>query len=483
MEACPGLLDLVLEPTDYAKLVQPQVQQLESSTDYRIPSMKCLRTLIVYGLVGSLEEIKDVARACPDLRTLRINSARIQPTASAQMDTESDLTDTYTSGSERSRFMASLIKSNPKLSDFHFSIMMERLSEQDLINLFDLFPDRTHWSFSDFDVGSVLLESILLRVKPCTNTDFVHNRLTTLELLPSSGSGDIKGSFLQLILCFCPHLLHLRAPHVAYYHSDFDVNDLLTHAGHYRRTKESKPMLDNLDYIGNHLNRPTVPRQKRIWVCRGLRTLHFAVAGISADTASIPNALTMFGYLSRVCPNLEDLHIRKWLLSLSFMGGLCLLTRLRNLRRLKISTRSYRGLTPSNIEWIRRYPSTEEVLKRPIAAYLAKHSIGAPTAEGPDADPIGIFPDKVCDLHDCEEATLDPGQLDLRIVGRSEDLVQWMKERSRGQEPCWPVLDSFLIEYENENIQMNDRGKVVKFVKSVRPEVDMRFLHKKYHGG
>ncbi|KAF9981297.1 hypothetical protein BGZ75_007444 [Mortierella antarctica] len=486
MGALPGLLNLVLEPEDYSKLVQPRVQpriqHLEPSTNYWIPVMKNLCALVVYGLVGSLEEIKDVAKACPELRTLRINSARIQPTVPAWTDTGSDLNDTHTSGSERARFMASLIESNPKLGDFHFSIMMERLSEQDLISLFDLFRERTHWSFSDYEVGSLLLESILLRVKPCTNTNFVHSRLTTLELLPSSGSSDIKGSFLHLILCFCPHLLHLRAPHVAYYHSDFDVNDLLTHAGHYRRTRESKPMLDNLDYIDNHLNRPATPRQRRIWVCRGLRTLHFAVAGISADTISIPNALTMFGYLSRVCPNLEDLYIRRWLLSLSFMGGLCLLTRLRKLRRLKISTHSYHGLTPSSIEWIRRYPSTEEVLKRPIAAYLAKHSIGAPTVEGPDADPIGKFQDKVCDLHEREKAIPDNGQLDLRTVGRSEDLMQWMKERSSGQEPSWPVLDSFLIEYENENIQMDYRGKVVKFVKSVRPEIDMRFLHKKYHG-
>ncbi|KAF9943844.1 hypothetical protein BGZ70_005367 [Mortierella alpina] len=398
------------------------------------------------------------------------------------MENESYSNNTSTSGSERTRFMASLIKSNTKLKDFHFSVMMERLSEQDLVSLFELFGERTHWSFSDNDVGIVLLESILLKVKPCTNADFVHSRLTTLELLPSSGSSDIKGSFLHLILCFCPHLLHLRAPHVAYYHSDFDVNDLLTHAGHYRLTRESKPMLDNLDYIGNHLNRPATPRQRRIWVCRGLRTLHFAVAGISADTRSIPNALTMFGYLSRVCPNLEDLHIRRWLLSLSFMGGLCLLTRLRNLRRLKISTHSYHGLTPSSIEWIRRYPSTEEILKRPIAAYLARQSIGGPTVEGPDADPIGIFQDKVCDINEEEKAIPDKGQLDLRMVGRSEDLVRWMKERSGGQEPCWPVLDSFLIEYEYENVQMDNRSEVVKFVKSVRPEIDMRFHHKKYHG-
>ncbi|KAF9289006.1 hypothetical protein BGZ68_010237 [Mortierella alpina] len=482
MEACPGLLHLVLEPTDYSKLVQPRVQQVERSTEYRIPFMKNLRALTVYGLVGTLKEIKDVVNACPGLTTLRINSARILHAVSAQLDTESDLSETNTLGAERARFMVSLLGSNLKLSDFHFSIMMERLSEQDLITLFGFFQDRTHWSFSDYDVGSVLLESILLRTKPCINADFAHSRLTTLELLPSSGSSDIKGSFLHLILCFCPHLQHLRAPHVAYYHSDFDVNDLLTHAGHYRRTKERKPMLDNLDYIDNHFSCPATPRQRRVWVCRGLRTLHFAVAGFSADTPSIPNALTMFGYLSRVCPNLEDLYVRRWLLSLSFMGGLCLLTRLKNLKRLKISTHSYHGLTPSSIEWIRRYPSTEEILKRPIAAYLAKQSIGAPTVEGPDADSIGNFQDKVCDLHEREKATQDEEQLDLRMVGRSEDLVQWMKDRSSGQEPSWPVLDSFLIEYENENIQMDDRGKVVKFVKSVRPEIDIRFLYKKYHG-
>ncbi|KAF9559191.1 hypothetical protein EC968_006670 [Mortierella alpina] len=487
MGACPGLLDLDMEPKDYSRLVQPRVQHREPSTDYRIPVMKHLHALAVYALVGSLEEIKNVVKGCPELRILRINSACIQPSVPPLMHVVVDPNDTDTSGSERARFMASLVESNPKLGDFHFSIMMERLSEQDLISLFGLFRERIHWSFSDYDVGSALLESILLRVKPCANTNFVHNRLTTLELLPSSGSSDIKGSFLHLILCLCPHLLHLRAPHVAYYHSDFDVNDLLTHTGHYRRTKESKPMLDNLDYIDNHRNRPATPRQRRIWVCRGLRTLHFAVAGFSADTASIPNALTMFGYLSRVCPNLEDLYIRRWLLSLSFMGGLCLLTRLKNLRRLKILTHSFRGLTPRSIEWIRRYPSTEEVLKRPVAAYLAKQSIGAPTVEGPDADPIGVFQDKVCDLHECEKTGSGEWQLDLRRVGRSQDLVQWMKERSSGQEPTWPALETFHIEYEIENIQRDDRSEciwlrmpiikeVMGFSRKLLPHVEYGFM-------
>lgn len=43
------------------------------------------------------------------------------------------------------------------------------------------------------------------------------------------------------------------------------------------------------------------------------------------------------GYLSRLCPRLEDLSIQYIQLDMTLQGGFCLLTRLGRLRRLRLS--------------------------------------------------------------------------------------------------------------------------------------------------
>ncbi|KAG0024767.1 hypothetical protein BGZ82_010357 [Podila clonocystis] len=43
--------------------------------------------------------------------------------------------------------------------------------------------------------------------------------------------------------------------------------------------------------------------------------------------ATLENSRLVFGYLSKVCPNLEDLTVRYLLMRLKLAGGLCLLAR------------------------------------------------------------------------------------------------------------------------------------------------------------
>ncbi|KAG0200689.1 hypothetical protein BGX28_006320, partial [Mortierella sp. GBA30] len=130
----------------------------------------------------------------------------------------------------------------------------------------------------------------------------------------------------------------------------------------------------------------------------------------------------------------------------------------------------------------------KELIKRPIEMYLAKRAIGTPSGVGPDADPIGIFRDEVCNSItstvksgnpicngiDARVQTIQTGdqqEVNLRMLGRAEDLTQWMKERNSVQEPCWPKMESFVVEYQ-EYMHLNSGWKATEFVKSVRPEID-----------
>ncbi|KAF9545068.1 hypothetical protein EC957_011309 [Mortierella hygrophila] len=103
-----------------------------------------------------------------------------------------------------------------------------------------------------------------------------------------------------------------------------------------------------------------------IWACRGLRTLHMTVECRLADTNSSENALVMFGFMSRQCPQLQVLHLRRIMLDMSFKGGLCLLTRLQGLERIKITTGSDYELDGEALFWLRIAPSTIDHINYPL---------------------------------------------------------------------------------------------------------------------
>ncbi|KAG0041657.1 hypothetical protein BGZ83_001487 [Gryganskiella cystojenkinii] len=140
----------------------------------------------------------------------------------------------------------------------------------------------------------------------------IEDRLTHLELYSLYSDGEYSKSdseqdkCLHRILFACPLLVHLRILGRIYMTTDF-------------------------------LWDPDHP--ERIWACRGLKTLSFQLDTYKKNsyrTATATN-LDIFSYLSRVCPQLQDLELCVEPCVLGLENGLCLLTRLRNLERLKIT--------------------------------------------------------------------------------------------------------------------------------------------------
>ncbi|KAG0204920.1 hypothetical protein BGX33_008197 [Mortierella sp. NVP41] len=215
------------------------------------------------------------------------------------------------------------------LKTFHFSVYQrnQRITET-LVDetMFAMCPDSRKWAFGTGDITPHMLRRIQL----------LPNTITTLELVNRDISFYKPDSKLHQFLCTSPQLLHLRMPRTAYHISYLDL---------YRRIPSivvgdrSRAVLDA---VAAQYPDPGV------WACRRLRTLHvafaFAIPGGGRRTkVRLEHSRVVFGYISKVCPELRELYIH----SLNYCksnifqryelaGGFCLLAGLKHLERLRV---------------------------------------------------------------------------------------------------------------------------------------------------
>lgn len=173
-------------------------------------------------------------------------------------------------------------------------------------------------------------------------TTLVPNTITTLHILGACPD-------LHNYLCASPHLLHLMAPKSAIQVEHLDI--------HFRSTQGHPPL--PLPPLPSTTTSTTTAAASgsynqlpKIWACRRLKTLHIAVFS-PMPTASFSRLV--FGYISRVCPKLQDLEIHgpeylyqfneEWRtadshrrICVRLESGLCLLSRLKDLERLVVGT-------------------------------------------------------------------------------------------------------------------------------------------------
>ncbi|KAF9917908.1 hypothetical protein FBU30_000464 [Linnemannia zychae] len=214
------------------------------------------------------------------------------------------------------------------------------------------------------------------------------NHLTSLEILPMTDWTPRWGNALHEFLCESPLLEHLRAGSISYYIENLDLNRLLP--GTDDTDVDSETDISDIPYDdqASVSSRSTLERRYydlpssskkslKVWACRNLKTLHlefsrerpksrpngvrlascytgtttsrrsFSIRSSSSSNASstmvpLPDnspqlSRIIYGYISRFCPNLQDLLIRAHRLNMTLRGGFTLLTRLRKLKRISIS--------------------------------------------------------------------------------------------------------------------------------------------------
>ncbi|KAF9273211.1 hypothetical protein BGZ68_001709 [Mortierella alpina] len=415
-------------------------------------------------------------------------------------------------------FLIRTARSCPKLHTFHLSLQTRRLTKGHLKTMLTEFTRLQHWSFVTRDVASPpilpLLHDRTLSSSSLTVNALLSNRMTTLEIRnagltdgfqmtagPDGWSTSTLSKALHDFLCTTPTLRHLIAPTVTYYTEYMDLNRVL---------------------VGSRDSHPDTPRSDgRFWACRALETLQLEIrARYEADT--LHHSRVIFGYLSKCCPQLVDLQIRRPYLSFWLVSGMCLLSRLHKLERLRLCCRSYTRFDAEVLEWIRRegHPwgkvsprgvassssfveatklawrmmmiranvrkSRSALGSLSAAAAVNGHSSPSSAAASSASSTIGVsaFSPKVSSLiaqsFVASDTMRELSLKDFATLGDMKDIEDLQIERLlqyRLGLPCWPRLESWTIEHDG---WFDDGTKIG--IERLRPDVEFRFSTRSFHG-
>ncbi|KAG0285158.1 hypothetical protein BGZ96_010531 [Linnemannia gamsii] len=444
LRVCSNLqvLDIKTEHSMLMPLRDETVAALEAkeaeSPLKALPVQSRLKTLEIAHLILTPGTVEAVVDACTALRQLSIWQA--YPAQFTKQD-----------GTRMIRRVASAC---PLLNTFHFSIQGWGWSNADMVMFLDYQPPcLTGWSFSDKDIEmnlpSMALSPSVQSRPPVTplcrmlqSADSLllknhHQRLTFLELKRTPRNNgrdrvpDVQcAGALHQFLCNAPCLQHLLAPNVVLEIENLDINKILQQERLSQNNK--KPQ-----------QRSAQDSAPPIWACRRIRTLHVtfdhdqgivyqgagAASGKGKDVSTL-DSLIIFGYLSRCCPDLRDLQMRRWSTTVSMEAGFCLLSRLERLEKMILTGRHFDGFTKQDLGWI-----LKETPQGATAKWLPGLSmLSAASPRSRSRPPSG------------SQLIVD-GSEDLQwgLVGRVEDVHEWEREvkaRVGGDRWCsWPGLE------------------------------------------
>ncbi|KAG0260836.1 hypothetical protein BGZ95_004352 [Linnemannia exigua] len=476
-KACPNLEELIFRPTRAAKQVFRHAftkKFLQGLTldeylatvngSYALPTLRQLRTCILYHVRITLPVLEALLQASPHLSKLVL----AQCTHDAQPPRYLYIYE------QTARVIKVVSKHCPEIKSFHISENPDNLCgllHVNVASIIDSFPNLDEYNFMDWDI---------LRSSLVSGLRTVANRVTTLNILPYEQSITRYDIPIREILCTFVHLRHLRAPNAVYNLEDMDLNYM---HGQFRdgwnaSNQDERPTSRLNSDVGRYL-----------WVCRGLKTLHMTIAPLKARHMISPElSFILFGFLSRMCPRLTELYLTGWVLDLSFQSGLCLLTRLQDLERIRIVTNNDHQLNERALFWIQQSPTTLFAWDYHLNYRLQRHR----TLKRCD-DYLGVAPHEVMAARsDVIKRGREMGT-DLSRIGHPNDLLEWMDCRyemsgsaaasaSRADEGCqnekikegslllaWPKLESFWVESRGTQAYFK---KAERYMARVRPNVE-----------
>ncbi|KAG9073295.1 hypothetical protein KI688_001087 [Linnemannia hyalina] len=481
LKACPNLEELSVKPT-YAADIPYRSTHLAANQDFAITSqgefsimsksnvqktMTRLRMCSLHNMTIALPALRAILEASPLLSRLDLLRCKhlVRPgETSTFFDGQRAHSLNYTA------FIIRLVGQHcPNLKIFHLSPSRgsgHGLSTPEAISILNTFPHMEECNLTDQKIDAGLLKSLKA----------VTNRITTLNIVPVYLTTSFTGGIpLREILCTFQHLVHLRAPNAIYYIEDMDLNDVQgqlleindrKHGTNRYSTRSTQPI---------RKDDPDIARQY-IWACRGLKTLHMAVGYRRSDSNSTETSLIIFGFLSRMCPLLQELHLKRWVMNLKFAGGLSLLTRLQDLERVRIQIDRYYRADKECFSWLKSaaLPSTWGGLTYPLVHRRARNDLRRRYQELPPPE-----------VANAESKLVERGQelgIELAKVGHGDDLLDWMDDHygvsasaSHRKErlTTLPKLQLFWIEF-SEQRGGSDWRKLEAFVAGIRPSVDFQ---------
>ncbi|KAG0035641.1 hypothetical protein BGZ81_003653 [Podila clonocystis] len=269
--------------------------------------------------------------------------------------------------------------------------------------------------------------------------------LTSLTIVSSTIFDEHEDNSLYWLLCKIPTLLHLRAESVPYLIENMDLNSILPPCP--------------LQLSSSSSSTQQVP--KRVWVCRGLKTLRLQFyihhkdekrGGFLAKTTA---SRILCGYLSRFCPRLEDMSIHYFQLFMTLQGRFSLLTRLRRLKRLHLPLVGEAFSERDVVPWICKRLSRMQRMERAYKASLEKE--------------IGIqYLRHLADVGDALAEILEMSKEDKIVVTNDSSPSVWSIRR---HEHVWPDLADVSIVFSKPVFKEDKKFVATSLLKKHRPEL------------
>ncbi|KAG0013369.1 hypothetical protein BGZ81_001056 [Podila clonocystis] len=349
----------------------------------------------------------------------------------------------------------------PRIKSFHISHPDHEpsMAIAKVMELWTLFPFVTDWSFTGTD-APIIIPSILT----CTP-----NMLTSLEIKTPITAPDWNPMFLHDFLCEAVHLVCLKTSAIVPL-EPLDLEGHLMPCGYYRRRGDPELPPNDPEYRSPDYVRKK-DRPRKIWACRNLRTMDIIFGRKPRDSDSLENSRMIFSYLSKVCPDLEDLTVRYSRLRLEQEGGLCLLTRLHRLQRLVLIQSARPVLKNKDLEWLTRQFST--------AMRVRMYAVAIGIAADEPMHVKQLAPFKSPSMHPAqgghghEDLDYVVGGVDMRNMGRMADITNLIKEQQTKKWICWPLMEEIdvLLGRKSGPIDAEKRAEMVALVKKFRPDI------------
>ncbi|KAF9145591.1 hypothetical protein BG015_011834 [Linnemannia schmuckeri] len=283
-----------------------------------------------------------------------------------------------------------------------------------------------------------------------------------------------------------------------------DMEGVLDSLGAYRKADPLARYLMPDDVLGTS--------RIMIWGCRDLQTLHIQVQCPKGDVRSAASSRLVFGYISIVCPALEELRLQKEHLDLSMDGGLCLLARLNRLRSLGLTARDGVWESTPGLDWMahelssrqsdkltrfidqsiseevfnsiyRHYPLDYQAPVVPGIPYLPHNNVAFVHGRDVNAGDGGTGGGNEKDASVTAGESTVPNYvidgIDMRYLSQLQGIVEMCKQRiSSGNTTWWPRMEYLEITRKERfsNAYVGTAERTHAQVYQMRPDIEFHTL-------
>ncbi|KAF9361820.1 hypothetical protein BGX34_006867 [Mortierella sp. NVP85] len=486
LKLCPHLLVLDIHSSTPWRNQDTQTTETETI----LPTRLRLQSLTLENMAVEESTLMNLLKSCPDLQELCLIRLVFRPCHTWNLEVHVPI--------GQQSFWDNVSTRCPRLRRFHVSshgVSPWTGDVESKRSKMYRFPRVREWSFLSRDVST----SIFKVFRTCS-----YQNLTSLEFVDSGyTSGEVFGYALHKFMCKTPQLVHLKAPFVDFSVRWLDIEGVVAPFGYTYCRYKNFMRSGGARYMC--LDSPTdvAPIHRKIWACRNLQTLHIQFR--FGEDVSVESSRVIFGYLSRVCPQLQDLQIGRRHFRMDFEGGFCLLSRLHDLRRLRLVMDLRESVDAFNAEWMRKVVTPElrknllqqlkqgaegehgekVIARRPFQSVEPKrtnHAIlgldqtsrkaeddNQDKGEGEDQ----YQGDEEDDAQKSDE-DMEPDymidEVDMRNLGQWEDIADLFQDRFSENWHCWPQMEYL----EFRSTYLGDSFRVVRDkIRHVRPEIEV----------